>query len=173
MTSRLRERDNIVLIGMPGVGKSTVGVLLAKVTSLDFIDTDVYIQARLGRRLQEIIDANGREEFLRTEEAEVLTLNCRDFVIATGGSVIYSQAAMAHLKRRGLAVHLDLPFDRLEKRLTNLLTRGVVMPPGYSLAQLYDERQPLYRRHADVTIDCNGLDHQQVVDCILRTLEIG
>ena len=169
--SPLRSDQNIVLIGMPGVGKSTVGVLLAKTTSRNFIDTDVYIQARHGQRLQEVIDAQGSREFLTLEESEILTLNCRAFVIATGGSVVYSDRAMRHLKSSGVVVHLDLAFDLLEKRLTNLAERGVVIASDQTLRQLYDERQPLYRRWADATVDCAGRNHEQVVDEILDALD--
>lgn len=168
---RLTDDKNIVLIGMPGCGKSTVGVLLAKGTSRSFIDTDVAIQAREGRRLQDIIDTGGTRVFRDIEERNVLALDCRGHVIATGGSVVYSEKAMAHLKSSGVAVYLHLPFDRLEKRITNLDSRGVVMEPDQTLRDLFDERLPLYRRHADVTIDCTDLTHEQVVDAVVKALE--
>lgn len=161
---------NIVLIGMPGVGKSTIGVLLAKATSREFVDTDVLIQARGKRRLQEIIDADGMDAFCDVEERAILQLDCRRAVIATGGSAVYSPAAMEHLKESGVVVHLDLDLAALAERLTNLDTRGVVMRPGQTLEELFEERAPLYRRYADITIDCAALSHEAVVARIEKAL---
>jgi shikimate kinase/REP element-mobilizing transposase RayT len=165
------ESQNIVLIGMPGAGKSTVGVLLAKARSMEFVDTDVCIQAREKRRLQEIIDSEGLEEFRRIEARQILDLKCRHHVIATGGSVVYDEGAMRHLGRAGVVVHLDLPLERLKERLRNLPSRGVVMAAGQSLESLYAERQPLYRRYAQVTVDCTGLTHDEVVERICAALK--
>ena len=162
--------NNIVLIGMPGVGKSTIGVLLARTLSRDFTDTDLYIQSRECRRLQEILDGSGRDTFLTLEERYVLTLECRGHVIATGGSVVYSKPAMAHLAGRGVIVHLDLPFELLERRISNLPTRGVVMASDQTLRTLYDERQPLYRQYADITVSCAGLNHDEAVLAIIHLL---
>lgn len=159
----LKDEQNIVLIGMPGVGKSTCGVLLAKALSRRFIDTDVRIQAEEGRRLQEMIDTRGTDEFCRIEERHVLALSCRGSVIATGGSVVYSPAAMAHLSSSGVIVYLELPLPALEKRLMNLDSRGVVMAPGQTLRGLFVERKPLYERYAELTIDCTGTAHEEVV----------
>jgi shikimate kinase len=161
---------NVVLIGMPGVGKSTVGVLLAKVMAREFIDTDVCLQGCTQRRLQEIIDTQGLAAFRAIEERHILTLECRHHVIATGGSVVYSAPAMDHLKAGGVVVFLDLPVTVLAGRLRNLGTRGVVMEAGQSLESLYAERLPLYRRYADVTLDCRGLTHEGVVDAVVRAL---
>ena len=161
---------NIVLIGMPGVGKSTVGVLLAKATSRNFIDTDVLIQSKEGRRLQDILDAQGVEPFCEVEERHVLSLACRRAVIATGGSVVYSPRAMAHLKSAGVVVYLDLDLPAIEARLKNPDSRGIVMPTGQNLRSLYDERTPLYCRYADVTVDCAGRTHEQVVGDIIAAL---
>ncbi len=163
---------NVVLVGMPGVGKSTVGVLLAKITARHFIDTDVYIQVREKRRLQDILDTEGREAFCRIEERHVLSAECDHCVIATGGSIIYSDAAMEHLKRRGVVVHLDLPVRQLKKRLANLDSRGVVMAPGQNLQTLYDERLPLYKKWADCTLDCQKLTHEQAVAKIIALLRL-
>jgi shikimate kinase len=163
---------NIVLIGMPGAGKSTVGVLLAKALSRDFLDTDVYIQAREGRTLQEIIDQDGLEFFRRIEERHVRSLKCRSSVIATGGSVVYYPAAMAHLRASGLLIHLDLGLPVLRKRLINLPTRGVVRVPGQSLAQLFAERQPLYRTYAHLAIDCSRSSHEDIVRKIVRRVNL-
>ncbi|MCX7013264.1 MAG: shikimate kinase [Candidatus Sumerlaeota bacterium] len=167
----MAQSPNLILIGMPGVGKSTVGVLLAKAASREFVDIDVWIQSREGRRLQDIIDAVGMEAFRALEERSVLALAVQNAVIATGGSVVYSEAAMRHLKTGGVAIHLDLALPLLEKRLTNLDSRGVVRTPSQSLAELYAERQPLYRRHADVAIDCAGKTHEEVVEEILKIVE--
>ncbi len=162
--------NNIVLIGMPGVGKSTIGVLVAKALSRDFTDTDLYIQSRECRRLQDILDGSGRDTFLALEERYILSLECRAHVLATGGSVVYSKPAMAHLADGGIIVHLDLPFDLLERRISNLPTRGVVMASGQSLRTLYDERQPLYRKYADIMVSCAGLTHDEAVLAIINML---
>ena len=161
---------NIVLIGMPGVGKSTVGVLLAKATGRAFIDTDDYIQTREGRRLQDVIDADGLEAFCRMEERHILDLNCRSHVIATGGSVIYSDPAMTHLKAGGRIVRLHLSIERLTAHLDNLDVRGVVMAAGETLTDLYRRREPLYARWADATIECEARTQDQVVAAILAEL---
>jgi len=169
---RLAPDDNLVLIGMPGVGKSTVGVLLAKALSRSFVDTDVLIQAHEGRRLQEILDAQGTAVFRGLEERHILALACRAHVIATGGSVVYSEAAMRHLRTGGVAVYLALPLRVLEKRITNLDSRGVVMASTQSFAALYEERRPLYERYADLTIHCRGLNHEQAVARIMDAVGV-
>jgi len=163
--------DNVVLIGMPGVGKSTLGVLLAKATSRDFLDTDVLIQRRENRPLQDILDRDGPTAFRAIEERHVLSLRCQDTVIATGGSVVYSTAAVQHLKSHGLIVHLDLPLSLLIQRLTDLGSRGVVRVPGQSMEDLHRERAPLYAAAADITISCAGKTHEGLVDEIIATLE--
>ncbi len=161
---------NIVLIGMPGVGKSTVGVLLAKALGRYFLDTDVLIQAAQGRSLQEIIDHDGLTAFCKVEEDYVLCLDLTNAVIATGGSVVYSEPAMRHLAVHGVIVHLDLPVDMIETRIRNLRTRGVVMEKGQTIRSLYDQRQPLYRRYAQLTIDGTGKNHDQLVTEIMESL---
>ena len=166
----LSEDKNVVLIGMPGVGKSTVGVLLAKAMSRAFTDTDVHIQASEARRLQSIIDSDGAEAFEALEERYVLLLDCTGCVVATGGSVVYGARAMAHLRDMGVIVHLTLPLPLLEQRLTDLDSRGVVMAKDATLAALYNERMPLYARYADVTVDCTGVTHDQAVLKILDAL---
>jgi shikimate kinase len=163
--------SNIVLIGMPGAGKSTVGVLLAKVLRRDFVDTDVQIQVHERRLLQDVIDTEGLDAFLAMEERHVLALPCQNSVIATGGSVVYSQPAMDRLRARGTAIHLWLPLPALEKRLVDIKSRGLAIAPGQTIAELYYERQPLYRRYADITVECDGLTHDQVVGRVIEEVE--
>jgi shikimate kinase len=163
-------RGNIALIGMPGVGKSTVGVLLAKAAGRLFIDTDVYIQAIEGRTLQAIIDEAGIEAFCRLEEGHILCIDAKNAVLATGGSVVYSPRLMQYLKNSSLVIHLDLDPASIKARLCDMAERGVVIRKGESLDELYTERMPLYRKYADVTIDCDGKDHQQVLSDILAAL---
>lgn len=167
----LTKDNNIVLIGMPGVGKSTIGVILAKVLSLDFLDTDVYIQSEEGRALQEIIDREGLKRFCELEERYVISVTKRGSVIATGGSVVYSDLAMRHLKSQGIVLHLYLPVHLLEKRLTNFITRGVVKKCAQTFIELYNERMPLYEQYADSTINCTGLGHEDVIGVILSRLK--
>ncbi len=150
--SELMPSGNIVLTGMPGAGKSTVGVVLAKTLGLNFIDTDLVLSRRLGATLQAYIDACGIPAFLREEEKAALSLRRRDCVIATGGSMVLSEAAMRHLKRGALTVFLDIPPEKLKKRLKNIKTRGVVLKPGQTVEDLYGERLPLYLKFADFTV---------------------
>jgi shikimate kinase len=161
---------NIVLIGMAGVGKSTVGVLLAKALSRQFVDTDLLIQAAEGRRLQDILDAEGLDAFRRIEERHVLALDIHEAVVATGGSVIYSDAAMDHLKHDGAAIYLRLDAKTLESRVTASDPRGLAIAPGQTFQELFDERRPLYERHADITIECAGLAHEEVVARVVDAL---
>ena len=148
-------KPHIILIGMPACGKSTVGVLAAKTLGCRFIDSDLIIQERQGRRLHRIIRDEGQAGFLAIEETVNLTLgnDSTPSVIATGGSAVYSEAAMAHFKTVGTVVYLRLSFETVQKRLGNFTHRGVVMPEGYTLRDLYDERCALYERYADVIID--------------------
>jgi len=164
------QKRNVVLIGMPGVGKSTVGVLVAKRLGYAFIDTDIYIQVREGRSLQAIIRAHGAEEFCRMEEVHVLTLAVDSHVIAPGGSVVYRPNAMAHLKANGVAVHLDISVERLKRRLDDVDARGVVIGPGQTIESLYAERRPLYLKYADATVATDGLAPDQVVGRVLGAI---
>ena len=161
---------SVVLIGMPGAGKSTVGVLLAKELGLGFVDTDLLIQLREGRTLQDILDASDYLNLRRIEEEVLLETDCRDEVIATGGSVVYSEAGMAHLKRCGPAVYLDVPLDELRQRIHNYETRGIARRPDQSFAELFAERTALYRRHADLVVPCAGLGPGEVVEAVLAAL---
>ena len=162
--------SNIVLIGMPGCGKSTVGVLLAKALGMAFLDTDIVLQAKEGALLQSLLDAIGIDAFLRREEEAILTVDAQSTVIATGGSVVYEQRAMRHLHERGKVVYLALPYEEIERRLSNLATRGVALRPGQTLRALYDERVPLYEKEADVTFEAEGLDIEQTVARLARLL---
>jgi shikimate kinase len=156
----VNERKNIVLIGMPAVGKSTVGMLLAKRLGRYFLDTDVFIQAVAGRTLQEIIDSDGIENFCLLEAEHITCIDRTNCVIAIGGSAVYSEDAMNHLKKIGIIIHLSLPLELIKKRLTDLAIRGIVISKGKTLNDLYSQRTPLYRKWSDVTIDCRNLTYE-------------
>lgn len=170
MTARGHMRRNIVLIGMPGCGKSTAGVLIAKELSFGFLDTDVMIQSREGRRLAAIIADVGVDDFLALEQRYLLETQTSGFVIATGGSAVYCGPAMEHLREDGVVVFLDLALEELSARLGDLEQRGVVRRPGQTLADLMAERLPLYRKYADVTVKCSGMGHEEVVRTVLAAL---
>ena len=144
--------SNIILIGMPASGKSTVGVILAKLLGYDFIDTDLVIQGREGFRLSEIIDKRGIDGFLKAEEGACLALEADHSVIATGGSVVYSAAAMERFRGMGRVVYLEVDFETLGLRLSDIRGRGVVLRPGQTLKPLWEERVPLYQKYADITV---------------------
>jgi shikimate kinase len=166
----MKSENNIILIGMCGVGKSTIGVLLAKALSRYFLDTDVYIQAIENKSLQDIIDEQGIEKFCEIEESHIICIDIKNAVIATGGSAIYSDRAMKHLAKSGTIVHLDLNYALIEKRVTNLDSRGVVIAKGQTLKNLYNDRHPLYQKYADLTIPCGTLNHDEVVSAIIKAL---
>lgn len=159
---------NIILIGMPGSGKSTCGVVAAKLLLKNFFDTDLLIQNREGRRLQQIIDEKGLDYFARAEEEAVLSLDIAGTVIATGGSVVYSSAAMEHLRRMGKVIYLHLEYETMCRRIQNLDSRGVVLQAGYTLQDMYKERLPLYRRYADAVIKCDNNTVEQTAQQIAR-----
>jgi len=156
-------KSNIVLIGMPGAGKSTVGVVLAKAMGKPFIDTDLLIQQKQDMLLQEIIDKHGINKFLYIEEKVVMDLDVKDHVIATGGSVIYSDLALNHLKKDGKIVYLKLSFDEVVKRLKDFKGRGIAMEKNRTLLDVYNERVPLYEKHADITIVCSNKTIEDIV----------
>lgn len=162
--------DNIILIGMPGAGKSTLGVLLAKAMGKLFVDTDIIIQQKTKRLLQDIIDNDGTDAFLKLEEDILLTVDEENTVIATGGSAVYSEKAMEHFKKSGKIVYLHVDFAEIEKRVTNITTRGIVLKNGKSLADAYDERKPLYDKYADIVIDCTGSTIENSVKMLAEKL---
>lgn len=157
-------KSNIVMIGMPAAGKSTVGVILAKRLGFSFIDVDLLIQERTGKLLKEIIAESGNDGFLKVEEEVNAGLDVKKSIIAPGGSVIYGARAMEHLKEIGTVVYLKLTYEDLENRLGNLKDRGVILKDGMTLRDLYEERSAYYERYADVTIDETGKDFGEVVD---------
>jgi len=162
---------NLVLIGMPSAGKSTVGVIVAKNLGMSFIDTDVVLQTQQGRLLQDIINKDGIENFLEIEESTIISLQCENTVIATGGSVIYSEKAMSHLKRNAVVIYLMIDLNTVNKRLNNIKTRGVVLGPGQNLNQVYENRKPLYEKYADITIDCSKYSIDTTINTIHRRLD--
>ncbi len=154
---------NIVMIGMPGCGKSTVGVLLAKALELDFIDCDLIIQKKHSASLQKLINLHGTKGFLEIEENVLSEIEADGAVIATGGSAVYSERAMENLKKDALTLYIKLPYEEIERRLTNIKTRGVAMEKGATLRDIFDERSPLYERYADIILDACGLDIEETV----------
>lgn len=164
-------QKSIVLIGMPGAGKSTLGVLLAKELALDFVDTDVLIQLREGKTLQEIINGSDYLNLRRIEGEVLVEADLPNHVIATGGSVVYSEEGMANLKRFGPVVFLNCSADELRRRISNYESRGIAKAPGQSFEDLFEERQALYRKYADITVDCNGTGLQQVLERVVKGLE--
>ena len=159
-------KSNIILIGMPGSGKSTVGVVLAKELGYSFLDSDLLIQQTVGKKLQAILDERGQDGFLTLEEEVNCGIDVDHTVIATGGSVIFGPKAMAHLATQGTIIHLDVSPAALEERLANLRTRGVVMKPGQTIADVYNIRTPLYLKYAHKTIHTDGMKLEQVVDLL-------
>ena len=162
--------DNIILIGMPGAGKSTVGVLLAKTLGYAFLDTDLVIQQREGALLQSLVDSLGVEAFLDVEADAICSVECRGTVIAPGGSAVCRERAMSHLRALGRIVYLHLPLEELERRLSNISTRGIAMAPGETLADLFARRAPLYRNYADLTVDVGRQSLEETVALVLRAL---
>lgn len=161
-------RSNIILIGMPGAGKSTVGVILAKLTARDFVDTDLLIQTAHGRPLQDIVDKDGYIALRRAEEEILLGLAVQNHVIATGGSAVYSDPSMQHLKENGIVVFLDVSLAVLESRVGNYSRRGLAKRPDQSFEELFEERSALYLKYADITLKCDNLTMEQVCDGIIK-----
>ena len=162
------KKDNYTLIGMPGAGKSTIGVLLAKALGYEFIDTDLVIQQREGQLLKEIIAQKGNDGFKKIEEEVNASIEASQSVIAPGGSAIYSEKAMQHFKKIGMVIYLKLSFESVKHRLGNLKARGVVLEKGQTLYDLYCERVPIYEKYADITVD---LDDLSIGDSLEKVLE--
>lgn len=163
--------NNITLIGMPGAGKSTIGVVLAKVLGYQFLDSDLLIQKQEKRRLSEIIEEEGYKGFKGVENRVNASIEAENTVIATGGSVVYCEEAMEHLKSIGTVVYLKLSLNALSKRLGNLKGRGVLLREGQNLTDLYEERTPLYEKYADIVIDEEGKDLEASLEILLKTLK--
>ncbi len=157
---------NLILIGMPGCGKSTVGVVLAKALAMDFVDSDLVIQKEMGARLSALIEQHGDEGFRAIENRINAALQVENSVVATGGSVVYGEEAMRHLKEIGAVVYLKLSCEAIKDRLGDLHARGVTIKPGWTLRDLYNERVPLYEKWADITVDCEHLKLREVVEFI-------
>ena len=160
----------IILIGLPGAGKSTIGVILAKSLGMNFIDTDIVMQERTGRLLQELIDDEGIDAFLAIEEDTALSLDADNTVIATGGSVVLSDRAMKHLKSKSIIIYLIISFEEMVRRLGNITTRGIVLFPGQSLSDMYDQRIPLYEKYADIRIDCSDGDFERILEAVVSEI---
>lgn len=165
-------KDNVVLIGMPGAGKSTLGVVIAKIMGYDFVDGDLLIQNQCDKTLQKIIDGLGPEGFIQVENEVLCAIERHRCVISPGGSAIYSNEAMQHLSSIGHVVYLHVPLDELETRLGGLHERGVVMKhgSGMDLAEIYAEREPLYKQWAEITIDTAGLDTRTAAQAVVDAL---
>ena len=165
--------NNVTLIGMPGAGKSTLGVVLAKILGYEFLDSDLLIQKTEKRRLYEIIDQEGTEGFKAIENRVNASIQTDRTVIATGGSVVYCSEAMEHLKSIGKVVYLKISLESLAKRLGNLEKRGVLLKEGQTLKSLYEERTPLYEKYADLVVDEEGKDLEASLQAVLKTLNKG
>lgn len=164
------KKSNIVLIGMPGSGKSTVGVILAKMLAKRYLDTDILLQNIAKRSLQDIVDKDGHMALREVEQNVLLSIRCRDHIIATGGSAAYSESAMKHLKKEGIIVFLHADLPALKKRIHNYETRGLAKRPDQSFQDLFEERLVLYEKFADITVKCSNLTQDQVCEVIVEQL---
>ena len=163
---------NITLIGMPGAGKSTVGIILAKNISFGFIDTDVLIQINQQKSLQQIMDETGYLNLRKIEEKEILKLNIDRHIISTGGSAVYSDKVMDHLKNISTVVFLKVKYDEIKRRIHNFKTRGIAKAENQSFLELFDERQNLYNKSANITIECTNIDQDTTAELIVKKLGI-
>lgn len=161
---------NIILVGMPSCGKSTVGVVLAKTMNKGFVDTDILIQQAESRTLQEIIDQEGNDYFHHVEERVLLDFDGEDYVVATGGSAIYFDRAMDKFKEKGVVVYIKVTLDTILERLNNIKSRGVTLEKGQTIADLYEQRIPLYQKHADMVVEADGLSVEEVVEKIVELI---
>ncbi|MEG0321650.1 MAG: shikimate kinase, partial [Oscillospiraceae bacterium] len=161
---------NVILIGMPGSGKSTVGVLLAKTLGLNFMDTDLLLQRQEGKKLQDLLDTLGTDRFLDLEGALLAGLEAENAVIAPGGSCVCRRCAMEQLKKLGTVVYLSLTLETLEKRIWNMNSRGIALKKGETLADIFAYRTPLYRQYADFTVAADGQSLEETVEAVRRQL---
>ena len=168
----MEQKTNIVPIGMPGVGKSTIGVILAKVLGYSFLDADLLIQEQEGKLLREIIEEKGTDGFIEVENRVNASIRADRAIIATGGSVVYGKEAMEHLKEIGRVVYLKVSYAILEKRLADIKGRGVVLKEGQTLETLFEERSKLYEQYADIEVSEEGLDVEQTVEKLVEALEL-
>ncbi len=166
-----QKQKNLVLIGMPGSGKSTIGIILAKNTSRDFVDTDVVIQTHEHRSLQDILNKEGYMKLREIEEKWVISLDVENSVIATGGSVVYSENSMAHLSQNGTIIFLDVSLETLKQRITDYDQRGIARRPDQSFEDLFEERSMLYRKYADITIASDTLAQDSACRAIINSLD--
>lgn len=162
---------NIVLIGMPGAGKSTIGVVLGKNRGISFVDSDLVIQEQEGKRLHELIEEHGMDGFLEIEGRVIASLNPKTAVIATGGSAVYSAHAMEHLRSIAMICYLKLSYESIEERLGDLEERGVVLREGKNLRDLYEERVPLYEQYANITVECENKNIREIVMELAKRLK--
>lgn len=164
---------NVILIGMPGAGKSTLGVILAKMLGMHFVDTDILIQETEGSLLQNIIDEKGNDYFRRLEEKVLLKMDVENTVIATGGSAVYYEKAIQHFKQNGIVIYIDVKFEEIESRLDNISTRGITLAKGETIKDLYDSRVPLYEKYADITLKSEGMTADESVIALAKALEVS
>lgn len=160
--------NNVILVGMPACGKSTIGVVLAKTMNKGFVDTDLLIQQREGKTLQNIINEHGNDYFHQIEESVLLDLDVNNYVVATGGSAIYFDRAMEHLKEKGKVVYIKVSLETILERLNNIKTRGVTLGKGQTIEDLYYQRVPLYEKHADLVIEAEDLHIEEIVEKIIE-----
>jgi shikimate kinase len=165
-TDNMNKNNNITLIGMPGAGKSTIGIILAKYLSYGFIDTDVLIQINHQKSLQQIMDESNYLNLRTVEETEIRKINIEKHVIATGGSAVYSEKAMQHLQSISTVIFLEVAYAALKKRIHNFKIRGIAKSDTQSFRQLFDERQTLYNKYSEVVIDCAAMDQEEIAEII-------
>lgn len=161
---------NIVLIGMPSSGKSTLGVVLAKTLGMQFIDTDLIIQQNSGKKLQQMINEEGIEAFLKTEEEVLCSLDFENSIIATGGSAVLSEKAMKYLRKNGVVIYLEASVEELKTRLNNIKTRGIAMTEGESIESIFIKRAPLYEKYADITVSSEA-SFEETVEKIITEIK--